>query len=199
MTTKIDPRVKRTKQMFEHALLDLMDEKEYEKITVLEIAERSTLNRATFYLHYFDKDDLLEQILDEALDDLKESVEVKEVEYKYDSENPHPIFIRLFEKMTERYKFYHTMLVRENNPYFTAYVRKILKNFVEDGTAYMVKDNIQYNVPKEISIAYITSAYLGVIIWWLKNEMPYAPKFMAVKLTRMSTVGPFVDNPYLHS
>jgi len=199
MTTKIDPRVKRTKQMFEHALLDLMDEKEYKKITVLEIAKRSTLNRATFYLHYFDKDDLLEQILDEALDDLKKSVKVKEMEYEYKSDNPHPTFVRLFEKMIERYQFYRIMLVRENNPYFTESVRKILKNFVHEGTAYMIKDNIQYNVPKDISIAYITSAYLGVIVWWLKNEMPYTSKFMAVQLTRMSTVGPFVDNPYLNS
>lgn len=197
--TKLDPRVKRTRAMFEKALLDLMDEKEYRSITVLEIAQRSTLNRATFYLHYYDKDHLLEQILDEALNDLKVSVEVKEVEYAYKSDHPHPIFIRLFEKMIEKHKFYQIMLVRETNYYFTEEVRKIIKNFVQEGTNYLRKENIKYYVPSDISIAYISSAYLGVIIWWLKNDMPYTPVYMASQLTRMSTVGPFVDNPFLNS
>lgn len=183
--------------MFENALLELMDEKEYRSITVLEIAERSTLNRATFYLHYYDKDHLLEQILDEALNDLKISVEVKEVEYEYKSDNPHPIFVRLFEKMIEKNKFYQIMLVRENNYYFTEAVRKIINDFVEEATTFMRNRDIKYKVPTDISIAYISSAYLGVIIWWLKNNMPYNPVYMATQLTRMSTVGPFVDNPYI--
>jgi len=199
LDTKLDPRVKRTRAMFEKSLLDLMDEKEYRSITVLEIAQRSTLNRATFYLHYYDKDHLLEQILDEALNDLKISVEVKAVEYEYKSENPHPIFVRLFEKMIEKNKFYQIMLVRENNYYFTEAVRKIIKDFVKEGTSYMRNQDITYKVPVDLSVAYITSAYLGVIIWWLKNDMPYTPTYMATQLTRMSTVGPFVDNPFLNS
>lgn len=198
LSTKIDPRVKRTKLMFESALLELMEEKDYKEITVLEIAKLSTLNRATFYLHYYDKDDLLEQLLDEALEDLRNSVQILDVEYKYKSDNPHPTFVRLFEKMIEHKRFYTIMLVREHNPYFTESVRKTINKFVKDGSAYMVKDNITYDVPIDISNSYITSAYLGVIVWWLKNDMPYSPTYMATQLTKMSTVGPFVDNPYLN-
>lgn len=198
MSAKVDPRVKRTKKMFESALLELMEDKIYKEITVLEIAKKSTLNRATFYLHYYDKDHLLELLLDEALKDLEDSVQIKEIEYEYKSDNPHPTFVRLFEKMIERHQFYKIMLVREINPYFTEAVRKIIKKFVKDGSEYMMRDNIQYNVPVGISNSYITSAYLGVIIWWLKNDMPYPPKYMAIQLTRMSTVGPFIDNPYLN-
>ncbi|MFC5602671.1 TetR/AcrR family transcriptional regulator [Sporosarcina koreensis] len=197
MSTKIDPRVIRTKAMFEEALLELMEEKDYQKITVMEISERSTLNRATFYLHYYDKDELLEQMLDAALHNLRSSVQVKDIEFKYDSDNPHPIFIRLFTMMIEQNRFYRIMLVQEKVPYFTESVREIIETLVERGTQYMIEDKIEFNVPVDMSIAYITSAYLGVIIWWLKNDMPYTPAYMAKQMTRLSTVGPWVDNPYL--
>ncbi|WP_224654436.1 hypothetical protein, partial [Escherichia coli] len=64
-------------------------------------------------MHYYDKDELLQQMLDEALNDIRQSVQVKEIEFKYDSDNPHPIFIRLFNKMIEQKRFYKIMLVQE--------------------------------------------------------------------------------------
>jgi AcrR family transcriptional regulator len=50
-----DPRVKRTRKLLQDALLDLLGEKSFDAITVQDIAERSTINRATFYAHYVDK------------------------------------------------------------------------------------------------------------------------------------------------
>lgn len=197
MSTKTDPRVARTKAMFEEALLGLMEEKDYEKITVKEISEKSTLNRATFYLHYYDKEDLLEQFLNEALQNLRESVEIKNIEYKYDSNNPHPIFIRVFEKMIERNRFYQIMLASGKVPSFIEAVKDIIGTLVKDGAQYIIEDNIEFKVRSDIANAYTTSAYIGVIIWWLKNDMPYTPIYMARQLTRMSTVGPYVKNPFI--
>lgn len=197
MSTKIDPRVARTKAMFEEALLSLMEEKDYEKITVKEISEKSTLNRATFYLHYYDKDDLLDQFLNEALQNLRESVEIKNFEYKYDCNNPHPIFIRVFEKMIERNRFYQIMLASGKVPSFIEAVKDIIGTLVKDGAQYIIEDNIEFKVRSDIANSYTTSAYLGVMIWWLKNDMPYTPIYMARQLTRMSTVGPYVNNPFI--
>jgi AcrR family transcriptional regulator len=50
-----DPRVKRTRKLLQEALLELLAEKSFDAITVQDIAERSTINRATFYAHYVDK------------------------------------------------------------------------------------------------------------------------------------------------
>src|SRR5207247_5455899 len=50
-----DPRVKRTRKLLQDALLELLAEKSFDAISVHEIAERSTINRATFYAHYVDK------------------------------------------------------------------------------------------------------------------------------------------------
>jgi len=62
---KLDPRVRRTRQMLFQAFQSLLAEKTFDLITVLDISERSTLNRATFYDHFPDKFALLESMIGE--------------------------------------------------------------------------------------------------------------------------------------
>src|ERR1700753_1987359 len=55
-----DPRILRSRRMLMEALSRLLIKKEFEEISVQEIADEATLNRATFYLHYPDKNALLQ-------------------------------------------------------------------------------------------------------------------------------------------
>ena len=54
-----DPRILRSRRMLMDALVRLLSKKEFQDISVQEIADEATLNRATFYLHYPDKNALL--------------------------------------------------------------------------------------------------------------------------------------------
>src|SRR5271167_402866 len=54
-----DPRILRSRRMLMDSLVRLLSKKEFEDISVQEIADEATLNRATFYLHYPDKNALL--------------------------------------------------------------------------------------------------------------------------------------------
>src|SRR5271156_3464929 len=63
--TKVDPRIRRTRQMLFQAFQDLLAEKAFDLISVQDITERSTLNRATFYDHFTDKFALLEAMIGE--------------------------------------------------------------------------------------------------------------------------------------
>ena len=56
----VDPRIRRTRQLLHQALAKLLETKEFAKISVQDVAELATLNRATFYDHYPDKFALLE-------------------------------------------------------------------------------------------------------------------------------------------
>jgi AcrR family transcriptional regulator len=58
---RLDPRIRRTRQLLQDALRRLLVEKEFDKISVQDIAEAATVNRATFYAHYPDKFALLEE------------------------------------------------------------------------------------------------------------------------------------------
>jgi AcrR family transcriptional regulator len=60
---KLDPRVRRTRGLLQDALKRLLEEKEFDKVTIQDIAEAATLNRATFYAHYPDKFALLEELI----------------------------------------------------------------------------------------------------------------------------------------
>jgi AcrR family transcriptional regulator len=55
-----DPRILRSRRMLMEALVRLLNQKEFEDISIQEIADEATLNRATFYLHYPDKNALLQ-------------------------------------------------------------------------------------------------------------------------------------------
>lgn len=65
---KMDPRVIRTKKLIQEALLMLMHKKDFKDITVKDISEEATVNRATFYAHYLDKEDLLDTMVSDAID-----------------------------------------------------------------------------------------------------------------------------------
>lgn len=69
----IDPRIRRTRQMLHRAFLELLNEKKFEDISVQDLAERSTVNRATFYDHFPDKFALLEDLIGEKFRNILQS------------------------------------------------------------------------------------------------------------------------------
>jgi len=60
---RLDPRIRRTRQLLQDALRRLLEQKGFDNITVQDITEAATLNRATFYAHYPDKFALLEELI----------------------------------------------------------------------------------------------------------------------------------------
>jgi AcrR family transcriptional regulator len=58
-----DPRIRRTRQLLQNALHKLMQNKAFDEISVQDIAEAATVNRATFYDHYTDKFALLDAMV----------------------------------------------------------------------------------------------------------------------------------------
>lgn len=65
-----DLRVKRTQKAIKQALLELIEEKGFERITVKDITDRAEISRNTFYLHYEDKYDLTNKMCDELMSKL---------------------------------------------------------------------------------------------------------------------------------
>jgi AcrR family transcriptional regulator len=65
-TEKLDPRVKRTRQMLDQAFTQLLTEKGFEAITVQDVTQRAGVNRATFYAHFEDKYALLDYSMRES-------------------------------------------------------------------------------------------------------------------------------------
>jgi AcrR family transcriptional regulator len=62
-----DPRVKRTRKLIVEAFFALLAEKSFHAISVQTIAERATVNRATFYLHFADKFALMDWVVRDSV------------------------------------------------------------------------------------------------------------------------------------
>jgi AcrR family transcriptional regulator len=60
---RLDPRVRRTRQLLHESLRKLLEQKRFDDITVQDITDAATLNRATFYAHYPDKFALLGELI----------------------------------------------------------------------------------------------------------------------------------------
>ncbi|TQR21707.1 TetR/AcrR family transcriptional regulator [Psychrobacillus vulpis] len=65
--TRIDPRITRTRNLIMDAFVQLSMKKEFKDITIKDITDEATVNRATFYSHFTDKYQLLDAVLTEDL------------------------------------------------------------------------------------------------------------------------------------
>ena len=66
----MDLRVIRTRDAIRNALVDLIEEKGFEAITVKDITDTAKINRGTFYAHYQDKFDLMTKCQEEIMQEM---------------------------------------------------------------------------------------------------------------------------------
>src|ERR1700685_1995346 len=71
-TGTADPRILRSRRMLMDSLAKLLIKKDFQDLSVQEISDEATLNRATFYLHYGDKNALLQAMTESRFRDLIE-------------------------------------------------------------------------------------------------------------------------------
>ena len=72
IAVKYERKTLQTKNEIKQALISLLEEKNFNAVTVRDITERAQINRGTFYLHYLDKYDLLEKCEQEIFEDFEE-------------------------------------------------------------------------------------------------------------------------------
>lgn len=186
----VDPRVKRTHKLLRDALMALIPEKGYNAITIQEITDRATLNRTTFYLHYRDKDDLLFQGMEEVLDELmtRHPLPISENEHLSVDETRDAIISDL--KHIQQYAdFYRVMLGKNGNPEFGQRLRDYVFRITSGRLESALGELPAGPVPTDFVLGYIASAYVGVIQWWLENDMPYTPEEVAGYLVTLYASG----------
>ncbi|MDN4618161.1 TetR/AcrR family transcriptional regulator [Paenibacillus sp. PsM32] len=171
---KVDRRVLRTQEAIKKAFLELMSEKKFESITIQDIADRANINRATVYLHYLDKFDLIDKIIEEHILNMSEICETEAELDWFEST------VLCIEYLEENYLFFSTMLASEGASFFrNQFVQHNIKEFKKDIDITKGRNKGQN---EEVVAEFVANAYVGVVEWWIKNEMPYTPKEMAEKL-----------------
>jgi AcrR family transcriptional regulator len=174
----IDLRVRRTRKLLWEALLAEMSERAFEDITVTDICERAMVHRTTFYKHYEDKYALLEQGMRQMYREL-----VDEAQHAppsaFSQEDPPPYFIRLFEHVAERQRFYRLMLCGEGVARFQRLVKDYVAEVLETRAAGVISVHQPSWAPLAMHVQYFSGAVLSLLAWWLENDMPVSPHQMA--------------------
>ncbi|WP_366249164.1 TetR/AcrR family transcriptional regulator C-terminal domain-containing protein [Terribacillus aidingensis] len=186
-----DLRVKKTLLGIESSFLDLLNIKDFSKITIQQIADRATINRATFYLHYTDKFDLLEKLIQKRMDRIlniyRPAVHLTEgVLYKDCYINTIKYVFQLVEEDTE---FYEVLIKRDEV--------KNLKHRFESAILHVFQERfhelfgqVALPLPKDILLTFLSAAISSMLYWWVANDKPYTPEEMASFIVQLSTKGP---------
>lgn len=163
----MDRRVKKNQAAIMNALMQLITEKDFEKITINEIAERADINRGTVYSHYSDKYDLMDKCLEAHLYHLIESCSSVDETETYPSKSS---LLRTLGQLEQNGLFYRSLLSNKGIPFFRNHLQKQMSNQVMEQ---IVENNLgQSELSKDILVQFLSSAIVGVIEWWLTQQKP---------------------------
>lgn len=174
-TEVLDRRVRKTRQQLRHCLAVLLKEKKIQDITVREITEMADLNRGTFYLHYKDVFDLLEQVERDLLMEFNSTLQ------KYQAEDvqqkPSLIFTDVFHCVRENADMVQILLGENGDLNFVNQVKelvreKCLKDWVELFRQQKSKMFDAY-------YSFIVSGSIGLVTYWLESGMQETPEELA--------------------
>lgn len=187
-----DKRVLRTKRLIRDTLTELMEEKGFEGVTVRHLTEKAKINRGTFYLHFRDKYDLLEQSEDEiiqGIEQLANGFNPKDAVAYTSQDEPLPVIQKLFEYFQENASFMKVILGPKGNAAFQIKLKEKIKQiFLQKIAENLKKEDML--IPLDYLISYVSSAHLGVIQHWLATGMEKSPREMTLILAKMTLLGP---------
>src|SRR5260370_13259152 len=178
---EINLRVRRTQKLLREALIELIEERGFEALTIGELTSRAMVSRAAFYRNYQDKYDLVEQIFEEAMSALLNAVG------DLGREHPPSIWVTFFEHIAEYERLYRALLGRKGSPWFVKKMRADLSGLVKerghlphgpDASARAVHTFSDGFVPYLVS-----SMFLEAVPCGLGHARPYNPKEMATRNT----------------
>lgn len=170
--SKVDRRIPKSLEAIKKAFIELMSEKSFDRITIQDISDRANVSRKTIYLHYLDKFDLLDKLIEEHIKELQEMCELPS---ETDS-----IYGRMswFEYYESKYLFFSAMLSSNKAPLFRRRLIEFLIKDMKNGWNINITEGKNRGLSEVVILQFFATAYLGLVEWWLTNGMPYPPHVM---------------------
>ena len=177
-------RVKRTQKLLREALIELIEERGFDALTIGELTERAMVSRAAFYRNYQDKYDLVEQIFEEAMSALHNAVGEMGPE-----QHPPEVWVRFFEHITEYERLYRALLGRKGSPWFVRKMRTSLADLVNaHGQGHRPFRQSEAERPifpfsDDLVPVLVSTMLVEAITWWLEQGRLSTPREMATRCT----------------
>lgn len=171
-----DRRVKRTRLMLRQALLSLIEERGYDSLSIQDITDRANVGRATFYVHYQDK----EQLLLDCIDDVTEQLNIH-----FQTISAHDIFIKrrtvsvvLFRHVFEHASLYRALLSERGAALVTYRLQRDMAARLQQHLPESFQSLATVELPSDLLTEYCSAALWSLVGWWLRNDFPRSPEEM---------------------
>jgi AcrR family transcriptional regulator len=171
---KVDRRVLRTRQGLHAALIALILEKRYDKITVQEIIDRANVGRSTFYAHFLDKDDLLISGFQRYDNEI-----AQKLESAGEDDAARHLFLHslvFFRHAYDHHELYWAMLNGGGGDILMGTARRHMHITIQRHLDEVVAAGNAAMIPMPVVTAFLAGALLSVLTWWLDNGMSLSPE-----------------------
>ncbi|GHO97998.1 TetR family transcriptional regulator [Reticulibacter mediterranei] len=170
-----DLRVRRTRKLLQQAMIEGVVEKGFAALTVRDITERAMVNRSTFYRHYLDKYDLLEQHMNEMYMLLEEHGR------GLIEPGHHEGLVELLRQVQRFPDFYRAVFGPQADALLSRHFRqqteqRFLTCFQHAFPEAASRPDVP---PLDLKFNTVASAGCGALIWWLGQERPSTPEQFA--------------------
>lgn len=170
---KTDRRILRTRDRLGDALIELIQEKPFDSVTVQEVLDRAAVGRSTFYVHYRDKDDLFLSDVDEFL----EAMATMLSRGKEESDRVAPVR-ELFAHIAEEQRLYNALVASGRIHDFLEMARGHFARGIERRLAGSPRARGVAPAPRGAIAHALAGALLSLLSWWIDRGMPTPPEQM---------------------
>ena len=194
-----DPRVKRTRQLLLQAFVELLAEKGFRPMSVQDIAERATVNRATFYAHFEDKYALMESFIREGFQHTLASKLPASAPFTLD--NLHLLIRTVFDYLAQVHdrQCSKTTDKQQIEPLFEATVQGELYQFLLNWLKQMPSPGSQCRAAMDTAAMAMSWAIFGAGLQWSRGARRSSVEEMAGQVVAVLTGGlsEAVEAPFL--
>ena len=181
---KMDRRVQRTRQLLRKALIELINEKGYDSLTIQDITDRANLGRTTFYLHYQSKAHLLLDHHAALLDMLKLDAWSRE---ELLAEVVASGLVEFLERIALNRGFYMAIITAKEAEAINRGMQEQMVNNLHESISAALPERSS-RMPLIIVCNYVVGAQLALIKWWMLNRNDYKPLQIAHMIQRLQYV-----------
>ena len=165
----VQKRKTSTKEDIKEALIQLLSEERFDTISISKLCKRAGINRGTFYLHYQDKFDLMEQLKEETLSQLR-TFFIENQEH-----NVHLVLV--LEYIKENYDFIYA-LSQSNYLNFKATIREFMLQLFQREDPADLQAFLGRNFPinQKYALECVLSLVEGIINLWVSSGAKESPQ-----------------------
>jgi AcrR family transcriptional regulator len=182
-TVTVDRRSLRTRSVLSNALIGLIAERSWDEIAVQDICERANIGRSTFYLHYPNKDALLQGGLDGLQAELQRQSLVRATDANPQAEalTGFKFALGLVEHAHEQRKVFRCLIGRRSGYVVQQRFREMVIRLITDELPASTG-----LLPRAAVARWLAGAFVELLSWWIEQPTQLPPKDLVAVFNELS-------------